>query len=182
MKLSRFFARAGNLADDEPVDMEAETQNQILYGDNDILREPIFQKLHMDAVIPQRVHDSDIGWDLTVRTDAPIRIPPNTFADIPSDLAVQLPEDSWAMLTGRSSALRKHGLLVNLGVIDEGYRGELFAGVFNVSGKQVVVENGWRLAQLIVIGRHDLPAFDALYSNQLSWSSRGTGAFGSTGV
>lgn len=176
MKVPRFFMRG------DCEDLGRQEPPSHWDTDNPWWKEPIFQRLHPDATVPSRQHDTDIGWDLTVRTDQPIRIPPGTFADIPSDLAVQLPENTWGMLTGRSSALRRHGLLVNLGVIDEGYRGELFAGVFNVSGKQVVVENGWRLAQLIIVPRHDPPGYYALSSNLLTWSSRGGNAFGSTGM
>lgn len=55
------------------------------------------------------------------------------------------------MLTGRSSTMRRRGLLMVQGVIDVGYRGELFAGVFNVSGGDVAVGVGERLSQLIVL-------------------------------
>jgi dUTP pyrophosphatase len=134
---------------------------------------PVFQKLHPDAVIPTRKYDDDIGWDLTVRTDRSIVIPPGEFQDLPCDLAVQL---------GRSSALRKHGLLVNTGISDEGYRGQLFAGAFNVGRKAVVVQNGWRLAQLIVVPRYEPFAFVAESADQLDASLRASDGFGSTGI
>jgi dUTP pyrophosphatase len=143
---------------------------------------PVFQKLHPDAVIPTRKYDDDIGWDLTVRTDRSIVIPPGEFQDLPCDLAVQLPVGSWGMLVGRSSALRKHGLLVNTGIIDEGYRGQLFAGAFNVGRKAVVVQNGWRLAQLIVVPRYEPFAFVAESADQLDASLRASDGFGSTGI
>ncbi len=143
---------------------------------------PAFRKLHPDAVIPNRVYADDIGWDLTSRLDEPLEVPPGSFVDVPCDLAVQLPRGSWALLIGRSSALRTHGLLVNVGVIDEGYTGPLFAGVFNATPKPVFVETGTRLSQLIVISRHDPVCKIPREVQQFRPTARGVAAFGSTGV
>ena len=63
-----------------------------------------------------RVHQGDAGLDLYCTTEA-IVVPPGGFVDIPLGVSVEIPEGYWAMLTGRSSTLRKRGLLVNQGVI-----------------------------------------------------------------
>lgn len=145
------------------------------------LGEPIFQKLHPEATVPSRKYADDIGWDLTVRSEHPMVIAPGEFADLPCDLAVELPRGTWGMIVGRSSALRRHGLLVNIGIIDQSYRGELFAGAFNVSRKAVVVNNGWRLAQLIVVARRDPEILHAVCATDLSATARAANRFGSTG-
>ena len=134
--------------------------------------------------MPTRAHDDDAGFDLYCAYDTEIE--PGEFVDVQTRTACQLPPLCWGMLTGRSSSLRKHGLLVNQGVIDNGYRGELFAGVFNLTRETVVVKQGWRIAQLIpipqVITKRTWPIgqFD-VSADTLEWTPRDTNGFGSTG-
>lgn len=124
-----------------------------------------------------RVHEGDAGLDLYCTTEGVV-VPPSGLVDIPLGVSVEIPEGYWAMLTGRSSTLRKRGLLVNQGVIDQGYRGPLFAGVFNLTNTQVLVERGERLAQLILV---PLWMGGTLAVQELRDSDRGTKGFGSSG-
>lgn len=142
---------------------------------------PRFKKLHPDAQIPRRHYADDIGWDLAARLDEPMRIAPGAYADVPCDLAVELPRGTWGMLVGRSSALRRHRLIMNTGIIDEGYIGELFAGAFNPTGDEILVMPETRLAQLIIVPRHDPIALEPYEVDQLRKTSRGCAGFGSTG-
>lgn len=125
---------------------------------------------------PWRQHTGDAGFDLIVseHTD----IPPGGFADVPCGINIELPEGTWGMLTGRSSTIRKRGLLVTQGIIDGGYRGPMFAGVWNFNDYEVRLTPGERVAQLIV-----LPLFtgNAQQVMKLSESDRGVMGFGSTG-
>lgn len=141
---------------------------------------PRFKKLHPDAIIPRRHYADDIGWDLTIRSDHPITVSPGEFVDLPCDLAVELPAGTWGLLIGRSSALRKHGLIISQGVIDQGYTGPLFAGAFNACSWPVVVGHGDRLSQLIVVPRYDPIAVEPIEVQQLRRTARGTAGFGST--
>lgn len=134
---------------------------------------------------PTRAHAGDAGFDLYV-TECPNTasgrwlIPKGEFVDVDCGISVELPKGVWAMITGRSSTLRKRRLLVATGIIDHGYRGKLFAGVQNLTQDPIVVEPGERLAQLIpfplVAARLDLARVDVLNP-----SERGTQGFGSTG-
>lgn len=128
--------------------------------------------------LPAQANSQDAGLDLYV--SQAVTIEPGQFVDVPCALGVQLPERSWAFLTGRSSTFRKHGLLVVNGVIDEGYRGELFAGVVNLGDKPVHVEQGQRLAQLIVVPRY--ANFKPVLVQGLGEGERGSRGFGSSGV
>lgn len=128
--------------------------------------------------LPAQANSQDAGLDLYV--SRAVTIEPGQFVDVPCALGVQLPPHSWAFLTGRSSTFRKHGLLVINGIIDEGYRGELFAGVVNLGDKPVHVEMGQRLAQLIVIPRY--ANFKPVLVQGLDEGERGDRGFGSSGV
>jgi dUTP pyrophosphatase len=135
-------------------------------------------KLGEGAQIPTRAYSDDAGFDLYVSEDSVVQ--PGEFVDIPCAVAVELPAHTWALLTGRSSTLRKKRLLVNQGVIDPGYRGELFAGVWNLSNEPVEVKAGERVAQLIPMHNQALN-LNLFEVEQLSPHPRGEQGFGSSG-
>lgn len=127
---------------------------------------------------PRRNMPGDAGFDLIVSED--VRVHVGNFVDIPCGVNVELPSDCWGMIVGRSSTLRKRQLLVNLGIIDQGYRGPLYAGVWNLGEAVCHVKQGERLAQLI-----PMPLTSAMLSlrrvAELTPSVRGSNGFGSTG-
>lgn len=131
------------------------------------------------AFYPSRKYEGDAGFDLYVTQD--IEIPVGKFADIPCGINVELPENTWGLIIGRSSTLRTHNLMVATGVIDHGYRGPLYAGVYNMNGSQFSAKRGMRLAQFIPF---PLTAKDMVphWVPSLAESDRGTRGFGSTGV
>ena len=137
-----------------------------------------FQRLSVRAIQPTRAFDDDAGFDLYVSKR--VRIKPGRFVDVPCSVAFELPSNSWAMLTGRSSSLRNKGLLVNQGIIDPGFRGELFAGVQNLSRRTVTVEAGERLAQLILMPNWT-SEYDLIEKDILEPHPRGLQGFGSSG-
>lgn len=123
-------------------------------------------------------YPGDAGIDLVASET--VTIGPGQIVDVPSSVAVQLPSWSWGLVIGRSSALRTKGVHVHLGVIDEGYRGELSAACQNLRDHPVTVERGQRVAQLVVMyngTRHVRP----LPVDKLDPSDRGTKGFGSSG-
>lgn len=127
---------------------------------------------------PQRQYSGDAGYDLYVSED--VEIPVGKFADIPCGIAVELPPGTWGFVIGRSSTLRKHNLMVAPGVIDNGYRGPLYAGVYNMNGEQFSAKKGMRLAQIIPF---PLTAAGMIPVGvpALGASDRGQAGFGSTG-
>lgn len=130
---------------------------------------------------PQRAYPDDAGIDLVTAVDT--EIPPGRFVDVPTTIiGVQPPANSWLLITGRSSTLRKHGLHVPVAVIDAGWRGPLFAGVWNLGAETVHVKAGDRLAQVIAI--HNKTAELAIVAGdsiRLDPHDRGLNGFGSTG-
>jgi len=129
------------------------------------------------SYLPTRGYSDDAGFDLYV--SATTSIPPGKFVDVHCGVKADLPMGVWGLITGRSSSLRKHGLLVSNGIIDTGYTGPLFAGVQNLTDHEVVVNAGDRLAQLIL-----LPALANQYHptwGKVPDKPRGERGFGSTG-
>ena len=144
----------------------------------------------------QRAYNDDCGLDLYVQPNpeqAWLRhgvghaeaepgawvIEPDQFLDLPLGVAIQLPQGTWGLLTGRSSTLRKRGLMVAQGIIDHGYRGPLFVGVWNLTDHDILVEAGAKLAQLII-----LPAWqgEVALVSELDDHPRGHRGFGSSGA
>jgi dUTP pyrophosphatase len=129
------------------------------------------------AILPSFAYPGDAGVDLTTIKGGIIE--PHTGRDLPTGLRVELPEGYWARITGRSSTLRKRGLLVNEGIIDGGYRGELFVYVYNPNGSPVPIESGARLAQLILA---PIVMPEVVEVDELTASLRGENGFGSSGL
>lgn len=129
--------------------------------------------------MPSRSYEGDAGYDLYVLNDCVLE--PGSTADIACGVAVQWPEGVWGLLVGRSSTFAKRNLLVNTAIIDNGYRGDLFATVRNLNGARVQIRKGERLAQII-----PLPllaqAIPMARTTKLLDSDRGDRGFGSSGT
>lgn len=134
------------------------------------------QYVNAGGYTPTRGYDTDSGWDLYVSHD--IDIMPGEFVDIHTGISIHMDKGIWAMVTGRSSTGRKHGLRVEMGIIDNEYTGELFIGVWNISDKVVHVTRGMRLAQLIFFNTVQTNWEEVLI---LPETQRGSAGFGSTG-
>lgn len=128
---------------------------------------------------PIRGYEGDAGFDLIVSQDT--HIPYREFRDVPMGIYVELPPGMWAMMTGRSSTLRRRHMLVIQSIIDNGYRGPIFAGVQNMSREAEWVRAGERIAQLIPF-RLEAPTLSVVRVAELSESDRGERGFGSTGA
>lgn len=128
---------------------------------------------------PSRTFVGDAGFDLYVARDT--RVPVDGFVDVDLGISVEMPPGTWAMLTGRSSTIRRRRLLVTQGIIDNGYRGPLYAGVQNFNEHCVDLERGERIAQLIPF-QATATTITPYRVAQLSDTDRGTSGFGSTGA
>jgi len=138
---------------------------------------------HLGA-LPSRSYPGDAGFDLYAA--AAVEIEPGEFRDVPCGVRCALPPTVWGRITGRSSTLRRRGLMVAEGVIDSGYRGPLFAGVWNLGTDSARVEAGERIAQLLmhvnVARLHEPVWFAPDEFDALPGDGRGDHGFGSTGL
>ena len=139
----------------------------------------LYTLLTMSATAPTKAYADDAGFDLYC--DADLAIEPSSFIDVPLGVAIKVPEGTWGLLTARSSTLRKHGLMVAQGVIDCGYTGPLFAGVWNMTDKPVHITRGMRLVQYILMPNASLNV-EAVQVDALPKTERGASGFGSSGV
>jgi dUTP pyrophosphatase len=132
--------------------------------------------LEPDAQEPTQAYEGDAGWDLHVLEDTTILT--GTGKDVRSGVRMALPPGYYARIIGRSSALRRKGVLVVEGVIDAGFRGELFSYCFNPGTETVHLHRGESVAQVIVTPVPGVSWMEVVY---LPESKRGAMGFGSSG-
>ena len=118
--------------------------------------------------------------DLRANLDAPIVLQPLERRLIPTGIYIALPPGHEGQVRPRSGLATKHGItVVNApGTIDADYRGELRVSLINLSNEDFVIEDGERIAQLIV-ARHETIEWEETES--LDETARGAGGWGSTG-
>lgn len=121
------------------------------------------------------------GMDLRAFIDQAIILQPLERAIIKTGLFIELPVGIEAQVRPRSGLAAKNGITVlnAPGTIDADYRGEIGVILVNLSNEAFTIENGERIAQLI-IAKHERAEW--LEVKTLSETSRGEGGFGSTGV
>lgn len=120
------------------------------------------------------------GADLYALTDGPVEIAPGESAKLRTGLAVAIPQGYVGLVFARSGLACKGGLAPanKVGVIDADYRGELMVFLHNHGSQTQVVEDGDRIAQLMIV-----PYLTAQFApaDELEDTERGAGGFGSTG-
>lgn len=121
------------------------------------------------------------GMDLRANLEAPIVLKPLERAIVKTGLFIELPIGYEAQVRPRSGLAAKKGITVlnSPGTVDADYRGEIGVILVNLSAEEFTIENGERIAQLI-IAKHERAEW--IEVTQLSETSRGEGGFGSTGI
>lgn len=121
------------------------------------------------------------GMDLRANLDMPLTLKPLHRALIPTGLFIELPEGHEAQIRPRSGLAFKHGITIvnSPGTIDADYRGEIKVLLVNLSNQDFVVEDGERIAQMVV-ARHERVEWQQ--AEALSDTERGKGGYGSTGT
>ena len=121
------------------------------------------------------------GMDLRANIETSITLQPLERAIVKTGLFIELPIGYEAQVRPRSGLAAKNGITVlnAPGTVDADYRGEIGVILVNLSNQAFVIENGERIAQL-VIAKHERANW--VESSELSTTLRGEGGFGSTGV
>lgn len=121
------------------------------------------------------------GMDIRAYIAQPVVLKPMQRAIIKTGLYLELPIGTEAQVRPRSGLAAKKGITVlnSPGTIDADYRGEVGVILVNLSNEDFEVENGARIAQL-VLASHQRADWQQV--SQLSDTDRGEGGFGSTGV
>ncbi|KAG1753743.1 dUTPase-like protein [Suillus paluster] len=136
----------------------------------------LIKRLSDKARIPTRGSSLAAGYDLYSAEKKVI--PAHGKALIDTQLSLAVPVGTYGRVAPRSGLASKFMIDTGAGVIDADYRGVVFVLLFNLSDKDFQVEEGDRIAQLI-IERIYTP--EVLEVDNLDVTIRGTGGFGSTG-
>ena len=131
--------------------------------------------------LPEYQTAHSAGLDLRADlADGPVTLRPLERMLVPTGLSIALPVGYEAQVRPRSGLALKHGIgIVNSpGTIDADYRGEIRVLLVNLSNEPFTVQDGERIAQLVV-ARHETIAWQP--TETLDETVRGTGGYGSTG-
>lgn len=130
--------------------------------------------------LPAYATELSAGVDLRANLDTAVTLKPLERAMIPTGLFMELPAGYEAQVRPRSGLAAKSGITVlnSPGTIDADYRGEVKVIVVNLSSQDFTIENGERVAQLVV-AKHERVLW--VPAEQLTETVRGDGGFGHTG-
>ncbi len=139
----------------------------------------IINKSH--HTLPAYETGASAGMDLRANLDNPVVLKPLERAIIKTGLFMELPVGIEAQVRPRSGLAANKGITVlnAPGTIDADYRGEIGVILVNLSNEDFTIEDGERIAQLI-IAKHERAQWEEV--SVLSETDRGAGGFGSTGV
>lgn len=138
------------------------------------------KKVLPGAILPTYGSEFSAGADLYALLEAPITVAPGETVMLHTGLAMEIPVGYGGFIYARSSLGAKKGLAPanKVGVIDSDYRGEIRVALHNHGKDAQIVENGERVAQLVIA-----PFLKGEFEEKeaLCDTDRGAGGFGSTG-
>ncbi|HET6622647.1 MAG TPA: dUTP diphosphatase [Candidatus Saccharimonadales bacterium] len=137
------------------------------------------KRLSPRAQLPEYQTTGSAAVDLQACLDKPVTLKPLERAVISTGLALSLPEGVHAEIRARSGLSLKHGITLanGVGTIDADYRGEIGIILMNLSNQTFVVEDGMRVAQMLLVSYE---TFDWHEVDVLDVTERGSGGYGST--
>jgi dUTP pyrophosphatase len=137
----------------------------------------LIKKLHPEAKVPAFAHATDAGLDLCTVGD--VTLAPGERKSIATGIAMAIPEGYVGLVWDKSGIAHKGGLKTLGGVIDAGYRGEIFVGLLNTSDTPHTFTAGHKVAQILI---QAIVQPELVEADQLPEADRGEKAFGSTGA
>lgn len=139
-----------------------------------------FLKTHEDAVLPTANNKTsltgDSGYDLYAVED--VNIQSRSSATVPIGLTLaDMTPGYWIRIEPRSGLGFKHNIQPHLGVIDNGYRGDLAVKLYNFGEGDYSVKKGDKIAQLVF---YSLIQPEISFADQVTQTDRGDNGFGSS--
>jgi|TARA_B110000967_G_C18814865_1_gene525589 dUTP pyrophosphatase len=139
------------------------------------------KKLSNSVLIPKYETGGSSGMDIAAHITDNIIINPGDKALVSTGFAMAIPRGYEIQIRPRSGLAAKKNITVlnTPGTIDADYRGEIKVILINLGKEKFVIENGDRIAQMIVCPVVQVNLEEV---KELSGTERGTGGFGSTGA
>ena len=136
---------------------------------------------HSHHPLPAYETEGSAGMDLRANIDEPVVLKPLERTALPTGLFIELPTGYEAQIRPRSGLAAKRGITVANapGTIDSDYRGEIKVIVVNLSNETQTLNDGERIAQMIV-AKHERVEWEE--TSDLQETIRGAGGFGHTGA
>jgi len=130
--------------------------------------------------LPSYESEYSAGMDLRAYTDEEVILKPLERKLIKTGLFFEIPAGYEAQIRPRSGLAIKHGITVlnSPGTIDADYRGEIGIILINLSDEEFVINDGDRIAQMI-ISRHE--SAELIQVEEVNNTKRGAGGFGHSG-
>jgi len=145
------------------------------------MTEILIKRISKNIILPKYETSGSSGLDLSANIKTSVKIEPGKTTIIPTGISVSIPKNFEIQIRPRSGLAAKNQISVlnTPGTIDADYRGEIKVILINLSKETFVVENGARIAQMVVcpVIKAKLKEVDSLDN-----TSRGSGGFGSTGM
>jgi len=135
-----------------------------------------YKKLNKSAKEPSRAHDTDAGYDLYSTEE--VIIPAGDRAMVSTGISLSIPIGHVGLIWDRSSMGVK-GVKVMGGVIDSGYNGEVKVILSNLSKKDLRIDHGQKIAQLLL---QEVKSPTLKLVEEVEETTRGNKGFGSSGV
>ena len=139
------------------------------------------KKLSNSVLIPKYETPGSSGMDITAHINESIVINPGEKALVPTGFSLAIPKGHEVQIRPRSGLAAKKSITVlnTPGTIDADYRGEIKVILINLGKDKFIVENGERIAQIVVCPIAQVQLEEV---KELSETDRGSGGFGSTGT
>ena len=130
--------------------------------------------------LPSYATEQSAGLDLYAFIENQITLKPLERMLVATGLSIELPEGYEAQIRPRSGLAYKHGITVlnSPGTIDADYRGEIKVLLINLSNDNFLINNGDRIAQMVIAKHESVSLIDV---QDINTTDRADGGFGSTG-
>jgi dUTP pyrophosphatase len=137
------------------------------------------RKVRLTAKLPVKERIGDAGFDVFYNGPNAL-LSPHSSLTLPLGFAIEIPDGTVALIQGRSGLAKDHTIFTIGNVIDSTYRGECHCTLCNMSGHCVIIEDGMKIAQMLIMPCYTGNTYEVV--EELSPSDRGDKGFGSSGL